>query len=491
MVPKPDGSVRFCIDYRKLNLMTVKDAYPIPRMDECIDSLGDARVFSTLDCNAGYWQIPVAEEDKHLTAFTCHSGAWQCVRLPFGLCNAPATFQRATDMILAGVKWQICLVYLAEFIFFSRSPEEHLQHLDAVLTRPGKAGLTLKAAKCHFFQEEVENLGHVIRPGRLHVLEKTFRAVRGLRCPETQPRIMSFLGMCDVYRRFAADFAKIAKPLTALTSTKLAKRFPFTGEEETKAFEKPRGRLLDAPILAFPRRDGHCIVDVDARYEKIGSCLQKEQPDGEYHPIGFYSRALLPVEKNYSATQTEALGVVWAMIYLRPYFEGAEVLVRCDHRALLSVLTNMSPNARINLWRLRLWEYTYEIRKKPGQDHKVADALSRLPTEGVDSSPVEEDIPFLAIEIQAREALAASSTAEAPIGALTAQEILLGQAEDAFCTERLKELDVISPPDPKWSRKTFLAQERHGLRCRHSVCGRETHVVIPDALRQRQSRYQQ
>jgi len=105
MVPKPDGSVRFYIDYRKLNWMTVKDAYPIPRMDECIDSRGDARVFSTLDCNAGYWQIPVAEEDKHLTAFTCHSGAWQCVRLPFGLRNAPATFQRAMDLILAGVKW--------------------------------------------------------------------------------------------------------------------------------------------------------------------------------------------------------------------------------------------------------------------------------------------------------------------------------------------------------------------------------------------------
>jgi len=156
LVPKPDGSVRFCTDYRMLNLMTVKDAYPIPRMDECIDSLGDARVLSTLDCNAGYWQIPVAEEDTHLTAFTCHSGAWQCVRLPFGLFNAPAAFQRAMDMILAGVKWQICLVYLEDVIVFSRSPEEHLQHLDEVLTRLGKAGVTLKAAKGHFFHEEVE-----------------------------------------------------------------------------------------------------------------------------------------------------------------------------------------------------------------------------------------------------------------------------------------------------------------------------------------------
>jgi len=142
MVPQPDGSVRFCIDWRKLKLMTIKDAYPIPRMDECVDSLGDARVFSTLDCNAGYWQIPVAEEDTHLTAFTCHTGAWQCVRLPFGLCNAPAMFQRAMDLILAGVKWQICLVYLDDVIDFSRSPEEHLQHLDEVLTLLGKAGVT-------------------------------------------------------------------------------------------------------------------------------------------------------------------------------------------------------------------------------------------------------------------------------------------------------------------------------------------------------------
>jgi len=147
MVPKPDGSVRFCIDYRKLNVMTVKDAYPIPRMDECIDYLGNARLFSTLDCNAGYWQIPVAEEDKRLTAFTCHSGAWQCVRLPFGLCNAPATFRRAMDMILAGVKWQICLVYLDDVIIFSRSPEEHLQHLDEVLTRLGKGRGHLKGGQ--------------------------------------------------------------------------------------------------------------------------------------------------------------------------------------------------------------------------------------------------------------------------------------------------------------------------------------------------------
>jgi len=214
-------------------------------------------VFSTLDCNAGYWQLPVAEEDKHLTAFTCHSGAWQCVRLLFGLCNASATFQRAMDMILAGVKWQICLVYLDDVIVFSGSPEEHLQHLDEVLTLLGKAGVTLKASKCHFFQEEVEYLGHVIRPGRVHVLEKNLRALRGFRYPESHTQRKSFLGMCGVYRRFVADFAKIAKPRTALTSTKLPKKLPPPSGKETDAFEILRGRLLDARILALPKRHEH------------------------------------------------------------------------------------------------------------------------------------------------------------------------------------------------------------------------------------------
>jgi len=205
---------------------------------------------------------------------------------------------------------------------FSRSPEDHLQHLDEVLTRLGRAGVTLKAGKCHFSREEVEYLGHVIRPGRVHVLEKNLRALRGLRYSETQTQMKSFLGMSGVYRRFVADFAKIAKPLTALTSTKLPKRLPLPGEEESKAFEEIRARLLAAPIVALPRREGHYKVDVDGSYEQLGCCLQQQQPDGEYHPIGYNSRALLPAEKNYFATEKEALGVVWAVTYLRSYHEG-------------------------------------------------------------------------------------------------------------------------------------------------------------------------
>jgi len=360
-----------------------------------------------------------------------------------------------------------------------------LQHLDEVLTLLGKAGVTFQSSKCHFFQEEVEYLGHVIRPGRVHVVEKNLRALRGLRYLETQTQMTRFLGTCGVYRRFVADFAKIAKPLTALTSTKLPKKLRPPSGEEMDAFEILRGRLLDALFLSLPKRHGHYIVDVDASYEQLGCCLQQQQSDGAYHPIGYYSRALPPAEENYFATEIEALGVVWAVTYSRSYLEGAEFVVRCDHRALLSVLTCMSPNAQINRWRLRLSEYNYEIRHKPGKDHKVADALSRLPTKGLDTSPLDEDIPVLAVETRASDALKEASPEEAPMGALSAQDIILGQAEDDFCQARLTELDALPPLDPTWIRQAFFFREKNGLLCRRSVYGRETQVVIPKALKDR------
>jgi len=178
LVPNPDGSTRFCIDYRQLNDSTVRDTYPLPRMNDCLDSLGDAEFFSTLDCNAGYWQIPVAEEEKHLTSFTNHVGTYQCTRHPSGRCNAPATFQRAVDMILAGVKWQYVLVCFDDIIVYSTDAESHLSHLEKVFTLLGENGVTLKAKKCHLFSNEVEYLGHVIRPGRISVNEKNLKAIR-------------------------------------------------------------------------------------------------------------------------------------------------------------------------------------------------------------------------------------------------------------------------------------------------------------------------
>jgi len=176
LVPKKDASLRFCVDYRRLNAKTVGDAYPLPRIDDCLDSLGNATIFTTLDCNAGYWQVPVAPADRDKTTFTSYMGTYRYVRMPFGLRNAPATFQRALDIILSGVRWQSCLIYLDDVIVFSTSVEEHLVHVNQVLTLLREAGVTLKLSKCRFFQPRVDYLGHVITPGKLHVATENTKA---------------------------------------------------------------------------------------------------------------------------------------------------------------------------------------------------------------------------------------------------------------------------------------------------------------------------
>jgi len=273
LIPKPGGSPRFCIDYRQFNERTARDSYPLPRMDDCRESLRDAQFFFWLDCNAGFWEIPLAEEDKPKTAFTCHCGTYQCTRVPFGLCNAPATFRRAIDMIHFGFKWKNVLVYLDNLIIFSADAESHLSHLDTVLTLLGKHGVTLKAQQCHLFTNEVEYLGHVVRPGRLSVNEKNLKAIKKASFPQTQTQLRSFLGMCNVYRRFTVDFAKTAKPLNNLNSLNLPKPLGPPTPEERAALDKLPEKLCHPPILAIPRKEGKYIIDVDASYGQLGCCL--------------------------------------------------------------------------------------------------------------------------------------------------------------------------------------------------------------------------
>jgi len=179
LVPKPDGTLRFCVDYRKLNAVTVRDTYPLPRMDECIDSLRDANIFTTLDCNSGYWQVPVSPGDRDKATFVCHSGLFRYRRMSFGLTNAPATFLRTLDRILSGFKWRSCLVYLDEVIIFSKDMESHMVHVDRILSALQSAGVSLKRSKCEFFTDTVHYLGHVIRPETLSVDTTRTAALRG------------------------------------------------------------------------------------------------------------------------------------------------------------------------------------------------------------------------------------------------------------------------------------------------------------------------
>ena len=198
LAPKPGGGLRFCVDYRKLNESTIKDRYPIPRMDDCVDSLGNAKVFTSVDGNSGYWQLEVAEEDKHKTAFTSHAGFWEFNRMPFGLTNAPASFQRLLDLVLAKYKWQTCLVYIDDVIVFSKSIADHIKDVDLILQELANAGMTLRLKKCSFFTDRIKYLGHIIRPGRLEIDRAHVAPLKDATPPETITQLRSFLGFANV-----------------------------------------------------------------------------------------------------------------------------------------------------------------------------------------------------------------------------------------------------------------------------------------------------
>ena len=394
--PKKDGTLRFCVDYRKLNAATIADTYPLPRIDDCLDSLGDATIFTTLDANSGYWQVPVAHEDRDKTTFTTFMGTFRHKRMPFGLRNAPATFQRALDMILSGVRWQTCLVYIDDVIIFSRNVEDHLHHVDEVLTLLRRAGVSLKLKKCDFFRDRVSYLGHVVTPGKLSVATETSKAFEEVKFPENITQLRSFLGAANVYRRFVKDFSKIAKPLSAMTQKDAKPNWSSPTKPQLDAFETLRDNLITPPVLALPKPGRPFLIDTDASAYQLGAVLLQQQDEtnpNDYVPIGYFSKTLSDTECNYSTTERECFAVVWALLTLRPYIEGTRFLVRTDHNALKWLMTLTDPSGRLTRWRLRLSEFDYEIVYRPGRKHQVPDALSRLVRPGLLPSSVDDDIP--------------------------------------------------------------------------------------------------
>jgi len=307
-------------------------------MNECIDSLGEATIFSTLDCNAGYWQVAIAPEDREKTAFVCHEGAYQYKRMPFGSTNAPATFQRALDIILSGVKWQRCLIYLDDVIVFSKTEEEHVGHVECALRLLRDAEVTLRLPKCRFFRKTVEYLGHEIKRGRLGVMDAHTRALREAHFPTTRTQGRSFVGICHVFRQFVPNFARMAAPLTDLMKSTAPVLVPSATPLQQQAFDRLKEALTTPPILELPRRRQKNVLDVDACGTQVGAALLQEHDDGKLQPVAFISRLLATNELPYRVLEKECLAVVWASLKLRPYLEGDRFLVRTDHDCLWWIL---------------------------------------------------------------------------------------------------------------------------------------------------------
>ena len=247
------GSLRFCINYRRLNAKTVPDTYLL-RLDDCLDSLGDAAVFTTLDCNWGYWQVPIASEGRDKTTFTTHLGTLKHLRMPFGLRNAQATFQRALDIILSGVRWQTRLIYLDDVMIFYKDIASHLGHVDEILTLLRQAGITLKLKKCEFFQPRFHYLGHVITPRKLAVALNNAKAFAGCTFPRNLTQMGSFLGGANVNWRFIKNFSGIAKPWNSMLKKDAKPNWHEPTHKARDAFEFLKKQLVAPPVLDLPKR---------------------------------------------------------------------------------------------------------------------------------------------------------------------------------------------------------------------------------------------
>ena len=353
------------------------DAYPMPRVDKLIDSLGNASFITTLDLTRGYWQVPVEEKSRPLTAFATPFGLYQFRMMPFGLSGAPATFQRLMDRVLRGLE-SYSAAYLDDVVIHSTSWKEHLMHIRAVLDRLRKAGLTAKPRKCQFGMQQCSYLGHIVGNGVVQPELAKLQAVEAFPTPTSKRQVRTFLGLTGYYRKFIPNYASVACPLTDLTK-KSAPNCPVWTNQCEEAFQTLKRLLCSAPVLKGPDFNKHFILQTDASERGIGAVLSQLDEDQEEHPIAFFSRKLLSREEKFSTIEKECLAIKLACQSFRVYLLGRPFLIQTDHRALEWLDRLKENNARLTRWSLALQPFQFEVKHRPGRDNGNADALSRAP----------------------------------------------------------------------------------------------------------------
>jgi transposase InsO family protein len=382
LVKKKDGKWRYAVDYRGVNNITIGDSYPLPKPEDCFDSLAGSVWYSSLDLQAGYWQIPIKEADKCKTGFVTYEGTYEFNVLPFGLTNAPAKFSRVMDALLMGLKWNSCLVYLDDVIVFSKTLPGMLERLRQVLIRFKKANLKLKPSKCHLFKSKIEYLGHEVSAQGISPMPSKVAAIKDFPRPTTLKKLQSFLGLCSYYRKFyRQNFSVLAKPLYQLTEkiNRANQNALNWRPEHENAFKALKDAIVSDIVLAFPDFTKPFIVQVDASNYGIGACLMQKQNNNANRPISFASRTLNKREINYSTIEKELLSILFALETFYPYLYGTHFILYSDHKPLTYLRVNQHVNPRLGRWMQKLQEFEFEIRHIAGTKNVVADALSRSP----------------------------------------------------------------------------------------------------------------
>ena len=376
VVDKKDNTKRFCVDYRKLNKITKIDRYPLPRIDDLLETFRTANWFTTLDLASGYWQVEMNESDKEKTAFITHKGLYEFNVMPFGLCNAPGTFQRLMNYVLQEFLGKFVAVYLDDIIIYSKTFEQHIDHIGQVFRALRKAILKIKLKKGYFCFPNLAFLGHIMGRNGISPDPTKVEKIKSFPEPQNLKELRGALGLFSYYRKFVKNFSNIAKPMLML----LKKDTPFIWtEKQQEAFNFLKKCLMEAPILQYPDFEKPFVLYTDSSGTGLGAVLSQIDDEKRERVIAYASRSLNKAECNYGITDQECLAVVWAIKHFEQYLGLLPFKVVTDHSALKFLQTAEIPTGKRARWIMYLQQFNFEIVHRPGKENKNADALSRIP----------------------------------------------------------------------------------------------------------------
>ena len=395
-VPKKDGGQRMVVDYRKLNIITIDDQMPIPNINHILDRMSGAKYFSTLDIAWGFWHIEMDPASIEKTAFVTNEGHYEWLVMPFGLSNAPRTFQRIIQQTLGNLLYNGCINYQDDIIIYSKTFDEHMRLLSDIFQRMRQNNIKLKLAKCSFAKESIDYLGHTIRYNSVAPSTRKVEAVHNFPVPTTVTEVRRFLGLAGYMRRFIKSFSSIAAPLTDLL--KKERDFKWTNEHQT-AFETLKTALTSAPVLAIYDNSRPCNLYTDASKLGIGAVLTQGEK-GDERPIAYFSQRMNHQQANYSASELECFAVVRAIDHFEVYLDKPFKLYT-DHSALKWLFNHRKPTGKLFRWSIALSAKSFEIIHRPGSTLAHADALSRafpvlhLEIDDLKAAQRDADLSFL------------------------------------------------------------------------------------------------
>ncbi len=394
LVKKKDKTMRFCIDYRRLNAITIKDAFPLPRIDEIFDHLTDAMYYTKFDFKSGYFQVPLSEEDRPKTAFSTRDNHYQFTVLPQGITNGPATFQRVINHVLGPARWKYALAYIDDVIIYSNTFDEHLSHLTEICQTLRNARFRLNPEKCEIARTQTDYLGHHIQHGEIRPSPLNIHGLLHTKLPETADEACKFVKAAEYYRKFIPNFSQIAEPLrkfvpTTRTQQKKGQKTRITlSKEEIEAFNQLKHFLTTDLVLRLPNNRLPFKVQTDASDEGIGAVLLQTYPEGD-RPVAYLSKKFTSTQRKWSPIEQECYAFICVLDKWHNYLNGIKFTWETDHKALVQLNQKAQINKRCERWRLKILEYDFKVKYIPGLSNSMPDYLSRSPVDDADEDPDE------------------------------------------------------------------------------------------------------